>query len=443
MLAEIGVVFCSPQAEAQKAWDKMVAALVAYKRTHGDCDVPPDYWDTAGLARWVVVQRQLYVDGRLTDVRVKQLSMVGFVWDRKDHYWRKMLSKFIRLFKQTGIDGLHPSLDRDAELSKWVRAQQLARARGQLSSDRQRELQANGFPWHSEEEVKTWTVKLSQLAAYKEKYGDCDVPPAWKLSKLGEWVARQRQHRAAGQLTPEQIAQLDTMGFVWDRQAHRWMKMHSRAAVLVGAVGAAGFEAALENDIELRNWVVAQLVSKRRGLLPLAKQAELESLGLRLEAFEASRTGAGGGQSRRAEKRMRPAERSWEDDFARLTEFHKLHGHRDMKLAAPADEALHKWTHKQRQARKQDELTADRIHQLDQLGFIWETGELLWERMLAILIVYKSKHGNCDVPRYWQEDPQLAIWVATQRNRQRLGELEPERVEKLQQVGFRWDESGS
>jgi hypothetical protein len=129
----------------------------------------------------------------------------------------------------------------------------------------------------------------------------------------------------------------------------------------------------------------------------------------------------------------------WEDSCAKLAEFHNLHGHCDVKLVVPLDEQLHKWAQEQRKARGLGVLTADQARQLDQLGFIWDTSGLLWERMFRVLVVYKSVHGDCNVPRYWQENLQLAIWVASQRKRQRIGQLNAEQVLKPEQIGFGWD----
>jgi hypothetical protein len=41
--------------------------------------------------------------------------------------------------------------------------------------------------------------------------------------------------------------------------------------------------------------------------------------------------------------------------------------------------------------------------------------EAQWEDMYQRLLKYKEQHGNCLVPRKYEQDPKLATWVETQR----------------------------
>ena len=50
-----------------------------------------------------------------------------------------------------------------------------------------------------------------------------------------------------------------------------------------------------------------------------------------------------------------------------------------------------------------------------------------YNELLAKLQAYKDAHGNCSVPRDWQEDPKLGSWVHEQRDRQRKGTLSKDR----------------
>ena len=72
----------------------------------------------------------------------------------------------------------------------------------------------------------------------------------------------------------------------------------------------------------------------------------------------------------------------------------------------------------------------------------YETG---WDAWLAKLIAYKRKHGDCNVPRGWAEDPSLGSWVNTQRRgKRKLDRGEPSygmtaaRAAKLEALGFAW-----
>jgi acetone carboxylase gamma subunit len=57
---------------------------------------------------------------------------------------------------------------------------------------------------------------------------------------------------------------------------------------------------------------------------------------------------------------------------------------------------------------------------------------------LLELLQYKQEHGNTLVPKT-ENNKQLGIWVGTQRIKYHNNKLLPERVEKLDEIGFVWD----
>jgi hypothetical protein len=87
-------------------------------------------------------------------------------------------------------------------------------------------------------------------------------------------------------------------------------------------------------------------------------------------------------------------------------------------------------------------LSNEQEAQLDQLGFRWHEAirqqkEAQWEAKYARLLQFYAEHGHCLV-RESHSDKALAQWVDVQRCQQRLDELAPHRVEKLNQLGFNW-----
>ena len=57
-----------------------------------------------------------------------------------------------------------------------------------------------------------------------------------------------------------------------------------------------------------------------------------------------------------------------------------------------------------------------------------------WSAQLVRLVAYKVAHGDCNVPRSWPEDPQLATWVRNQKKRKKG--MPEERAAKLRSLGF-------
>jgi hypothetical protein len=105
--------------------------------------------------------------------------------------------------------------------------------------------------------------------------------------------------------------------------------------------------------------------------------------------------------------------------------------------------------------------TAARAARLEALGFAWELsaaaiskqrsrGDTAWEARLAKLKAYKRRHGDCNVPQSWAEDPRLGRWVNTQRQgKKKLDRGEPgggmtaARAAKLEALGFAWERSAA
>ena len=84
-------------------------------------------------------------------------------------------------------------------------------------------------------------------------------------------------------------------------------------------------------------------------------------------------------------------------------------------------------------------------HQLDLLnsiGFVWDARALIadqkWMVTYQRLIAYNKQHHTTSVPRSYQEDHQLAIWVTIQRQYYQNNDLLVERIRYLESLGFVW-----
>ena len=76
----------------------------------------------------------------------------------------------------------------------------------------------------SNRKVFTFAERLTQCQAFKDEFGHCKIPTTSKYDKsLGIWVQEMRRNfklqmttgKARRPISPEQIAQLDALGFHW------------------------------------------------------------------------------------------------------------------------------------------------------------------------------------------------------------------------------------
>ena len=123
---------------------------------------------------------------------------------------------------------------------------------------------------------------------------------------------------------------------------------------------------------------------------------------------------------------------------AALEAFKKEHGHCCVPLQPAKYRALATWLINVRHRKRQGLLDRERIRQLDRLGVVWEPNHQKWEKMFADLVAYRDKHGDCNVPLRWSENPRLASWVQRQRTCRTLNTLAKDRIERLDKIGFVW-----
>mmetsp|Transcript_16033 Transcript_16033/g.30260 ORF Transcript_16033/g.30260 Transcript_16033/m.30260 type:complete len:299 (+) Transcript_16033:308-1204(+) len=137
-----------------------------------------------------------------------------------------------------------------------------------------------------------------------------------------------------------------------------------------------------------------------------------------------------------------PTNKSWERNFPKVREFAKQNGHCNIPSSGTT-RYLAKWLGRIR--KNPNSLDYQRKSQLEKLGVDWQMQkdryDVAWNDMFQRLLSYKEKHGDCDVPLQHDDDPELGVWVANQRKRERLNKLKQDRKELLNSQGFRWSDS--
>ena len=74
--------------------------------------------------------------------------------------------------------------------------------------------------------------------------------------------------------------------------------------------------------------------------------------------------------------------------------------------------------YKQRTCYRKEKLSPDRITRLESIGFVWDLKYRVdenWMEMYNKLLRYKQEHKDCNVPRKYNKDLKLGIWVKNKR----------------------------
>ncbi len=155
-----------------------------------------------------------------------------------------------------------------------------------------------------------------------------------------------------------------------------------------------------------------------------------------------------------AQTRFKPFhEEKWNFHYCELLNFKKEHGHCLVPHTFPSKPHLARWVKRQRRQYKlrlegnqNSTMTEERIKILNDVGFVWDSHEVIWNERFNQLVAYKEKVGHCRVPSYCKECPQLASWVKCQRRQYKLyfedgkgSSMNEDRIRLLDSIGFIWE----
>jgi hypothetical protein len=125
--------------------------------------------------------------------------------------------------------------------------------------------------------------------------------------------------------------------------------------------------------------------------------------------------------------------------FQELLIYKETHGDCNVQQKQSEHASLARWVARQRQDYKQNKLAPDRVKRLQTLGFVWAAREAYWENMFRELLKFREKHGHCNVPRGYPENPQLAQWANNQCTSYGKKKLSKDKVKRLKNAGFLWN----
>jgi superfamily II DNA or RNA helicase len=270
----------------------------------------------------------------------------------------------------------------------------------------------------------TWDERYGELVAYKATHGHTNVPAAQK--PLGMWCDAQRQARKKGWawLTPERIARLNSLNFLWqmrdnDAAWHARCAEYEAFARVHGPRGATARNS--PDNLPLVHWCANTRRALAAGTLTESERADLVRIRFPDVKF------------------VRPEE-AWRQMYTQLVAFRKAHGHCDVPIDTIGPlRPLGRWVSVQRQQYCSESLSLTRIALLERLGFTWVARDNaeVFEQRFAQLMAFTKKHGHTRVRR--EHDQGLYTWWVSQRGKKARGQLSPEHIAKFETVpGLDW-----
>ena len=236
------------------------------------------------------------------ETRFKQLSSRSVINKVHKSLTGKWEAYYMEAKKYYSINGdldipITYTTDKGASLGKWLRTQKRIRAgliKGNLSVERQHLLESIGIEWYEDSYAELVTrssfvfdnydLALKYLKEYGNRYGHMCIKSNYMTDgfRLGKWVwaARLSRYSQARTFSPEQLKELDSIGFPWDYYDSLWEGYYRYARHYYDENGHIRFprETVIEGLGKIMYWIYRQRTLARRGMLPPDKAERFRAI---------------------------------------------------------------------------------------------------------------------------------------------------------------------
>jgi len=140
-------------------------------------------------------------------------------------------------------------------------------------------------------------------------------------------------------------------------------------------------------------------------------------------------------------------EEQFEKGFQKTLLYKERTGNANAQASCKTEEGypLGTWQSSQRYKYKKGKLSPEKIKRLEEIGFKWkiqaEQYEEQFEKGFQETLKYKNSTGNPNAPRKYKtvEGYQLGTWQSSQTKTYKKGNLSPNQIRRLEEIGFTWE----
>lgn len=273
---------------------------------------------------------------------------------------------------------------------------------------------------------RSWDYMLGQLVEWRKINPDRWPSPSAKdleEKKLGGWCSKKRGEYKTHKLSEKCIKELNAIGFLWDpladqwtngiaalrkfrlKNPNRWPRRYSRDTE--------------ENVLEI--WCKYKRSAYKNDQLSGEQVKELNAIGFQWD----------------------PLADQWIDMVTSLKEFRLKNPDRwpNPHGKDPKEKIIGRWCSSRRAEYKNDQLSGERVKELENLGFRWDIFMDQWVNGIAALKEFRLENPNCWPNQHAknQQEKKLGIWCSARRKEHRKRKLNGERIKELEDLGFQWE----
>lgn len=245
---------------------------------------------------------------------------------------------------------------------------------------------------------------------------------------LYSWIRNQLTSYRENRLTSQQIELLEELvpyGFRWANSSDMIDTWEAKYNLLVeyqkinNHVNLSYYET--YKDVNLGYWLSKQRKDYYKGTLSPERIKKLKDLGFLFENRKC---------------------RTWEENYAIYIDYCNKFGCASIsRNKIYKNLNIYKWVHNQKKAYQKGILDPVHKEKLDSIDFNFEIiKHRTWDDNYHLLIDYKKENLHIS-PSYKEiyKDIALGLWVFRQRSAYHKGTLSPDRIDKLEAIGFLWE----
>ena len=328
-------------------------------------------------------------------------------------------------------------------LGRWLQTQirvRFGRQYGKLDDKRIALLDSIGMVWDSHHDV-AFQKGFDALLAYRAKYGNVDVKALYVDEngfRLGAFVANlrtiRRSDRNSVYLTEERIAQLDSIGMIWEQRDHTWERYYQDCAEYFREHGNLDIPSKYisPNDLRLGTWVIRLRKIREGNIVGRLTDEQihrLDAIGMLWDD---------------------KFSRQWENGYEHAVQYYNQCGNMDVPAMFVCEDgfALGRWLKRQCDGPNGPAIktTPEQRERLTALGMCWETesADDKWEKRYRLAKAWYNEHGHLNIPGDYKAD---GMWISKWLNEQyqiyhgkRKGKsLSTEQITRLEAIGMVWE----
>lgn len=449
--------------DLDKIWYRNYEKLKEYFNQNGHSDIPRTYKEDNALKNWVVQQRVKFKKGKLASWKIEELKKLNFTLMPRGGYRHELIEE-LKKYKELHGDTLVPTFKQEGKphhkLGRFVnKARNIYnngeidengdhhyKGFGKLLKEEVAALNELGFVWRVTEE---WNNQYEKVKEYFINNGHSDVPQSYDQN-LYHWCYKQKRSTS---LTKEQLELLAQIEFDFTINSHK--KKVIKTPFLKS------LQQLKEFNEKHGHFDVTPTDSRLYSWLRELKRRFYSNDGLSKEAIE--KLASIGFDFYEQTTDVESSTSKWEENYNKLLS--KFESNEDPTLDQNDKEtkSIKRWVKSQIKLFRAAELSNDQSEKLINLGLLSKedfqernksykerkrkskkliikekaSTDQAWNQNIYKLRIYKSQHGNTNVP-FDFEDKGLVKYVRAIRGKYKRGELMEQQIVQLEKLGFQW-----